>query len=189
MRVLLLVSLFVLLILAPGTLAQRQAPPDALERMNDSIDALVSKVWPSVVQIVVTSYGPQEESNRRDANVVIGRQRAIGSGFVIDPEGYVITNAHVISGAERIEIILPPANLNEAIAAALSTKTIIHTAQVVGVASDLDIALLKVEGLKAPALPLAPYRNLRQGELVFAFGSPQGLRNTVTHGIVSAVAR
>jgi serine protease Do len=175
--------------LSVATSFAQTAVSPSLAQFNDAIDALIRRVAPSVVQIMVTGYGPQVETEKGNAGVTIGRQRAIGSGFVIDPEGYIVTNAHVISGAERIEIILPPANVNEAIAAALSTKTVIRAAQVVGVASDLDIAVLKVEGLQAPALPLAPYRNLRQGELVFAFGSPQGLRNTVTHGIVSAVAR
>jgi serine protease Do len=169
-------------------LAQSKISP-SLAQFNDAIDELIRRVAPSVVQIMVTGYGPQAETEKGNAGVTIGRQRSIGSGFVIDPEGYIVTNAHVVRGAERIQIILPPSNLNEAIAAALSTKTSIHTARIVGVANDLDIALLKVEGLKVPALPLAPYRNLRQGELVFAFGSPEGLRNTVTHGIVSAVAR
>jgi serine protease Do len=62
-------------------------------------------------------------------------------------------------------------------------------AQVIGVARDLDIALLKIDGKVPPALPLAAYRDVRQGEMVFAFGSPEGLRNTVTRGVVSAVAR
>ena len=62
-------------------------------------------------------------------------------------------------------------------------------AQIVGVATELDLAVLKVEGLKLPALPLATYSQVRQGEMVFAFGSPNGLRNSLTHGLVSAVAR
>ena len=62
-------------------------------------------------------------------------------------------------------------------------------ARVVGVAGDLDLALLKVEAENLPKLPLAPYRDLQQGELVFAFGSPEGLGNSVTMGVVSATAR
>jgi serine protease Do len=162
----------------------------SLVQFNDAIGELIRRVGPSVVQILVSGYGPQGgEAETRTTQTVIGRQRAIGSGFVIDADGYIMTNAHVISGAQRIQVVLPPANFTEAIATALSTKTSILPARVIGVARDLDIALLKVEGAKLPALPLAPYRNLRQGELVFAFGSPEGLRNTVTHGIVSAVAR
>jgi serine protease Do len=161
----------------------------SLVQFNDAIGDLIRRVAPSVVQILVSGYGPQADTDRRTTETVIGRQHAIGSGFVVDADGYIMTNAHVISGAQRIQIILPPASFNEAIATALSTKTNIVPARVVGVARDLDVALLKVEGAKLPALPLAPYRNLRQGELVFAFGSPEGLRNTVTHGIVSAVAR
>ena len=66
---------------APSVIAQRAAPPaDPLERMNESIDALTRKVWPSVVQILVTSYGPREGS-RGDASAVVGKQRAIGSGL------------------------------------------------------------------------------------------------------------
>ena len=60
----------------------------------------------------------------------------------------------------------------------------------VGVSREIDLALLKIESAaKLPALPLAPYRNLHQGEVVLAFGSPEGLRNTVTLGVVSSVAR
>jgi serine protease Do len=160
-----------------------------LVQFNDAIDELIRHVAPSVVQIAVSGYGTQPDVDKRNTGMTIGRQRSIGSGFVIDPEGYVMTNAHVVNGAQRIQVILPPADSKEAIAAALSTKTNVRSARIVGVSSDLDIALLKIDDLKLPALPLAPYRNLRQGELVFAFGSPGGLRNTVTHGVVSAVAR
>src|ERR1700682_6204712 len=73
--------------------------------------------------------------------------------------------------------------------AILSARTNIVPAHVVGVAKDIDLAVLKADNVKLPALSLAPYRNVRQGETVFAFGSPQGLRNTVTLGVVSSVAR
>jgi serine protease Do len=166
-----------------------QIPKNPLAEYNTAIDELIRRVAPSVVQIVVNGYGPQADGDRRNTAAVIERQRSIGSGFVIDSEGYIMTNAHVVAGATRIQVILPPASSKDSIGAALSTKTKIIPARVVGVAKDLDIAVLKVDGEKLPALSLSGYRDLRQGEMVFAFGSPQGLRNTFTHGVVSAVAR
>ena len=162
---------------------------DELRKLNESVDALIKKVSPSVVQILVTGYGPLEDGDRGNAGVVIGRQRAIGSGFVIDSGGYIITNAHVVRGAQRVQVVLPAANADGSLEAALSSRTNSVPARIIGVTSEIDLALLKIEGGKLPALPIALYRNLRQGEAVFAFGSPEGLRNTLTHGVVSAVAR
>jgi len=179
-----------LLAAASTALAQpvpRQTPLDPLQQLNESIDALTRKVWPSVVQILVSSFGPQEGPPGTAA--VLGRQQSIGSGFVIDAEGFIITNAHVINGARRIQIVLPADRADGTLATALSGKTRLVTAQVVGVTTEIDLALLKVEGLKLPALPIATYSTVRQGEMVFAFGSPNGLRNSLTHGLVSAVAR
>lgn len=178
-----------LLLLGSQAMAQRPTSPDTLERMNESVDALMKKVWPSVVQIQVTSYGPRAETNRSDANVVVGRQLSIGSGFVIDSEGYILTNAHVVRGAQRVQVLLPAPDADGTLASALSGRYHIVSARIVGVTQEIDLALLKVDDLKLPALPLATYRDLRQGEVVFAFGSPEGLRNTVTHGLISAVAR
>jgi serine protease Do len=188
----------VLLLTAPAVpVAAQQRPAaaaaapaqDPLARMNESIDALTRKVWPSVVQILVTSYGAREESGRADAGVVMGRQRSVGSGFVIDPDGYIMTNAHVVAGAQRVQIVLPADNADGTLATALSGRTYVIAARIVGVTSELDLALLKVDGMKLPPLALATYSQLRQGETVFAFGSPIGLRNSLTHGLVSAVAR
>jgi len=161
---------------------------DPLVRINEAVDALTKRVWPSVVQIMVSSYGAREEG-RGDASVVVGRQRSVGSGFVIDPEGYIMTNAHVVNGAQRVQIVLPADNVDGTLATALSGRTYLVSARIVGLAPELDLALLKVDGQKLPALPLATYSQVRQGETVFAFGSPIGLRNSLSHGLVSAVAR
>ena len=166
-----------------------ETPGDTLHKLNESIDGLIRRVSPSVVQILVTGYGPLEEGERGSTSVIIGRQRAIGSGFVIDPSGYIVTNAHVVNGAQQVRVVLPMGTSEGAVNDALSTRSNIVAARVVGVAREIDLALLKVDGVKLPALPVASYRNLRQGELVFAFGSPEGLRNTVTMGVISAVAR
>ena len=182
-----------LLLAASTALAQQPVPrptqPDPLVRLNESIDALTRKVWPSVVQILVSSYGPQAERQPGTVGVVMGRQQSTGSGFVIDPEGYIITNAHVVNGAQRVQIVLPSDNADGTLTTALSSKTRLVNASIVGVTTELDLAVLKVEGAKLPALPLATYSQVRQGEMVFAFGSPNALRNSLTHGLVSAVAR
>jgi serine protease Do len=166
---------------------QTAAAPDPLVRMNESIDALTKKVWPSVVQILVSSFGPQEGPPGSAA--IVGRQQSVGSGFVVDDGGYIMTNAHVVNGARRIQIVLPADNADGTLKTALSGKTRLVDAQIVGVTTEIDLALLKVEGLKLPALPMATYSLVHQGEMVFAFGSPNGLRNSLTHGLVSAVAR
>jgi serine protease Do len=162
---------------------------DELRRLNESVDALIKKVAPSVVQILVTGYGPLEDSSRGNAGVIIGRQKAIGSGFVVDASGYIITNAHVVSGAQRVQVVLPNPGADGSLDSALSTRMRIVSARVVGASKELDLALLKIDGMQLPALSVAAYRSLHQGEAVFAFGSPEGLRNTLTHGVVSAVAR
>jgi serine protease Do len=173
----------------PKTAAPAQENPrDTLRRANQLVDTLIKQVAPSVVQILVTGYGTLEESPGRTGGS-LGQQRAVGSGFVIDPEGYIVTNAHVVAGAQRIEVVLPPPDSDGSLESALSGKVTIVPARIVGQTREIDLAVLKVDGPKLPALPLATYRNLRQGETVFAFGSPQGLRNTVTHGLISAVAR
>ena len=173
----------------PKPVPKPAPPPDPLVRMNESMDALTKKVWPSVVQILVSSYGPRPEGVKGETSLVIGRQRSTGSGFVIDPDGYIMTNAHVVSGARRVQIVLPAGNADGTLATALSGKSTIVPARIVGITTELDLALLKVDDMKLPALPLATYSQVRQGETVFAFGSPIGLRNSLTHGLVSAVAR
>ena len=110
----------------------------------------------------------------------MGRQQSTGSGFVIDAEGYILTNAHVVNGARRVQIVLPADNADGTLATALSPRAKLVAAQIVGITTELDLAVLKVEGLKLPALPLATYTQVRQGEMVFAFGSPNGLRNSLT---------
>ena len=175
----------------PSAAPAQDRGDNTLRKLNESIDALIKKVSPSVVQIMVTGYGPVETTEHGTTALTLGRQRAIGSGFVIDPSGYILTNAHVVAGAQRVQVIVPEAMTEEGppLQAILSARTNIVPAHVVGVAKDIDLALLKADNVKLPALSLAPYRNVRQGEMVLAFGSPQGLRNTVTLGVVSSVAR
>ncbi len=181
-------ALFGSIVLPGGTCAQDR-PANELRRMDESVGELIRTVSPSVVQILVSGYGALEEGEHGNTGVVIGRQRAIGSGFVIDPSGYIITNAHVVKGAQRVQVVLSSANSDDSLDSMLSSKTNLVAARVIGVTTEIDLALLKVDVTGLRALKIANYRNLRQGESVFAFGSPEGLRNSVTHGIISAVAR
>src|SRR5215813_11070945 len=166
-------SVCALLWLTPAIAQDRST--DELHKLNESVDALIKKVSPSVVQILVTGYGALDSSERGNTGVVIGRQRAIGSGFIIDPGGYIITNAHVVSGAQVVQVVLSSTNSGDSsLQAILSTKTNIVPARVVGVSREIDLALLKIESnTKLSALPLASYRTLHQGEVVLAFGSPE----------------
>jgi serine protease Do len=189
LRVLIAVATAPLIAAMPNVARAQQSGDNTLRKLNESVDALIKKVSPSVVQVLVTGYGPIESSDHSNTASVIGRQRAIGSGFVIDPEGYVITNAHVVAGAQRVQIVVPDSSPDGSLQAILSSRTNIVPARIIGVAKDVDLALLKVDSVKLAALPLAMYRNIRQGEVVLAFGSPEGLRNTVTFGVVSSVAR
>jgi serine protease Do len=181
--------LCILLGFAAQALAQIPSAAKTANQLDSMVDALIRRVSPSVVQIIVTAYAPLEESGRGNAGAVMGRQRASGSGFVIDAEGYIITNAHVVNGAQRIEVVLPPPVTDGSLATALSGRIDTVPARLIGVAREKDLALLKIENSKLPPLPLASYRDVRQGHTVFAFGSPEGLRNSITHGMISAVAR
>jgi serine protease Do len=172
--------------------ARAQTPPDhdPLHLLNSSVATLVQRVSQSVVQVLVTSYGPVQRSDRADTDLVIGRQRSMGSGVVIDADGYIMTNAHVVANARRVEVVLPGQGEDGGAAAHLASHGRRVEASIVGIAKELDLALLKIDDAASPpALPLADYDAVRQGQLVFAFGSPEGLRNSVTMGVVSAVAR
>ncbi len=180
------------LLLAPGLGAQtpdKKNAPDLLHQFSSSLEALAKRVSPSVVQVLATGYGPLEEGSRSETGLVIGRQRAIGSGVIVDSDGYIVTNAHVVTGAQRVQVVVPSPVEDSGIRSLLSARGYTLEARVLGLSREIDLALLKIEAKGLPALPIGRYSNLRQGELVFAFGSPEGLRNSVTMGVVSSVAR
>jgi serine protease Do len=178
---------------APGAEGQTPQParvPDALHQLNDSVEALVQRVSPSVVQILVSGYSSTEETGQGQMSVVIGKQRTIGSGVIVDPEGYIVTNAHVVKGAEKIEVIVPPPPVAQNAPDTLqANRDQTYEARIVGVARQLDLAVIKIEAHKLSAITIRKAVLPKQGEMVFAFGSPEGLRNSVTMGVVSAVAR
>lgn len=162
-----------------------------LEQFSESLDELTARVSPAIVQVLVTGYGPLEDKTKGEASQ-IGRQRSLGSGVILDSDGYIITNAHVVKGAQRVRVLLTPRMAAESqLSASLGVgeHTPPLTAKIIGIAPTIDLALLKVEAKGLPTLPFADYTKLKKGQLVLAFGNPEGLENTVTMGVVSAVAR
>ncbi len=103
------------------------------------------------------------------------RVHSLGSGFIISPDGYVLTNAHVIRGAESIVVRLPDRRE--------------FNAKLVGSDERTDVALLKIDAKDLPTLKLGDSSHLEVGQWVLAIGSPFGLDHTATQGIVSAVGR
>jgi serine protease Do len=167
---------------------QRRDSSDLLRELSNSSESLVRRISPSVVQILTVGYGTVEDPGGGQT-ALVARQRTIGSGVVVDPDGYIITNAHVVGGAERVRVVLTSPSAGESPLALISTERKTLDANIVGLDTDIDLALLKVEATGLPALAIGSYNKVRQGELVFAFGSPEGLQNSVTMGVISSVAR
>jgi serine protease Do len=178
-------SLLLASLLPVAAAAQVVAPARGaadLAGLSRDLQALSERVKPAVVQILITGYAPA------DGQLV--KQRASGSGVILDSDGYVITNAHVVQGARRVQVALaglasgPPGARS-----ILKAPGRIVGAVVVGTDLETDLAVLKVDEKGLPVLTFGDSEALRPGELVLAFGSPLGLENSVTFGVVSAVAR
>ncbi|MCD8514886.1 MAG: DegQ family serine endoprotease [Burkholderiaceae bacterium] len=118
---------------------------------------------------------PPRGAQPQDRGGEIERPRGVGSGFIISPDGYIMTNAHVVDGADQVLVTLPDQRE--------------FTAQVVGSDRRTDVAVVKIDALDLPVVRIGDVTSLRVGEWVMAIGSPFGLANTVTAGIVSAKQR
>ncbi|HKY52135.1 MAG TPA: trypsin-like peptidase domain-containing protein [Candidatus Limnocylindria bacterium] len=105
----------------------------------------------------------------------VRRGRGGGSGVVIAPDGYVLTNAHVVDGASEVDVVF--------------AEGATYRAPVVGTDAATDLALVRVLGPSLPAAELGDSDRLRVGQLVIAIGDPLGLQSTVTTGVVSALGR
>jgi len=161
----------------------------AMREMSRSIQNLVKRVSPAVVEVLVTGYGSPSDEDEK-ASTTVGRERALGSGVIVDPDGYIITNFHVVKGADRVRVALTPVIGDEPQAEGLlRAKTRILPARVIGTSKLIDLAVLKVEARGLPTLPIGQYRQVQKGEIVLAFGSPEGLENSVAFGLVSSVLR
>ncbi|MGB9471483.1 MAG: trypsin-like peptidase domain-containing protein [Candidatus Acidiferrum sp.] len=175
--------------------ASSQTPPgqagvDVIHTMSAAFESLVKRVSPAVVEVLVTGYGSGDEDDDDKGPSPFGRERSLGSGVIIDPDGYIVTNYHVVKGADRVRVVLTPQVGEESQAPAmLKSKGQVLNARIIGASKTIDLAVLKVEATGLPTLPFAHYDQLHKGEVVLAFGSPEGLENSVTFGLVSSVLR
>jgi serine protease Do len=160
-------------------------PADSLQALSGALERVSERVAPAVVQVHTTGFAVNADQQL----AVLTRQEGIGSGVVIDADGYIVTNAHVVAGARRITVQLAPRSTSPTPGAETRTEGDRLEAELVGIDRPTDLALLRVPRMGLEALTLGDSDQLRQGQLVLAFGSPLGLGNTVTMGIVSAVAR
>jgi serine protease Do len=118
---------------------------------------------------------PRQERPQRPQQEEENQPRGVGSGFILTSDGFVMTNAHVVDGADQVIVTL--------------TDKREFRAKIVGADKRTDVALVKIEATGLPAVKVGDLSRLRVGEWVMAIGSPFGLENTVTAGIVSAKQR
>jgi serine protease Do len=171
----------------------------ALTSLDNAMEQLAARVTPAVVNIAVTSKGNEEEMSQDQGGgglqglppgfaQFFGQgggmqvpqqpqiQHGIGSGVIISPDGYIVTNNHVVDGATQIRVTLHDRR--------------ILTGKVVGVDKLTDLAVVKVDARDLPAISWGDSGKLEPGQTVLAFGSPFGyFQFSVTRGIVSAVNR
>jgi serine protease Do len=184
----LLVSLFPAAARAQAAAAPDNKP-DAMHQMSSNFVALAKRVSPAIVEILVTGFGAPSDEDQQ-ASSAVGRDRRLGAGIVVEPDGYIITNYHVVKGADRVRVLLtPPASEESQPFALLRSHGRILPARVIGFSKEIDLAVLKVEATDLPTIPIARYTQLQKGQIVLAFGSPEGLENSVSFGLVSSVLR
>lgn len=146
----------------------------ALDAYSRSVVSVVDRVGPAVVQVGVAKSVHQNTPFGPTTRVAEGA----GSGVIFAPDGYILTNSHVIDGAMRIQVTLADG------------RDI--PGQVVGNDPDTDVAVVRItppDGQRLPSAKLGNSDSVRVGQLVVAIGSPAGLQSTVTAGIISALHR
>jgi serine protease Do len=187
--------LAVLALAACGASEQEVSPPAApappaaagATAALPDFTALVKVAGPAVVNVITTTKSakppaqvPEEfrEFFRRFMPDVPppGARQGMGSGFIISADGHILTNAHVVAGADQVAVRLADSKRE-------------FTAKVLGADSRTDVALLKVDASGLPTLKLGDSKKVAPGQWVAAIGSPFGFANTITGGIVSAVGR
>src|SRR5215471_14506903 len=116
---------------------------DILRQLDEAMDEVAERVLPAIVQISVSGFGPSHQ--QRSGESVIERQRGIGSGVIVDPNGYIITNAHVIAGAQRIQVVMVSVTTELVpFKTSLLHRQRTFEAKLIGLHQLTDLALLKI---------------------------------------------
>jgi len=169
--------LVAVVVLLAGMLGAQESKINALRDLSSAMEALSRKVSHGVVQIFSTGYSFNEESDATNTSL-ISRQKSSGSGVILSADGYIVTNAHVVQSARRVQVQL-----------AFGRKARLADAKVVGLDREADLAVIKIEMKDLPFLPLGDSELLKQGQVVLAVGNPLGLENSVSMGIISSTGR
>ena len=168
-----------------STEAAKSLNNDPLHVFSQSVQALSDRVIKSVVQVQTSGYALSSDKEKTDT-AYLAPEHGIGSGVILSPDGFIVTNAHVVQGARKIRVLLQglekPSPASSPIFGPMEAK-------LVGLDRQSDLAVLKIDMTSLPALQLGDSADLKQGQVVLAFGSPLGLENSVTMGVVSATAR
>jgi S1-C subfamily serine protease len=178
------VLLAALLAATPGWAGQPKASAltGSLGTLSDGLEVITANVLRCVVRITGETFVPEQDNYNDKAQLNSNPATASeieGSGILISDDGYVITNAHVVSGEHRLRVFV------------YHTDSDIEElpAKVVGIDQVSDLAVLKIQGHDLSFIDLKEAVQARQGEISLAFGDPYGMDRSVTFGIVSAVNR
>ena len=185
-----------LVALALSLCANAQSPQErssigAVLGMSTPVEELSTKASPAVVHIEVSSYRTLADDDDEIKNQTLAKRQGSGSGVIVDPDGYIITAFHVVKGARRIRV-----ELDNRLHARTPAGSLFNgkprssfDARVIGMSKEADVAVLKIDAQNLPTIAFSESNNLKQGQLVAALGSPEGLRNSLSLGVVSSVAQ
>ncbi len=160
---------------------------DVLKQLSTSFEEISQRSGRAVVQIFVRSYVTSENSDNNSE--LLTAQNSSGSGIIMSPDGYILTNAHVVKNAHSVKVQLNVRAEAEALEQGDRSFNRPITGTLIGMDRDSDLAVIKIDRKNLPYLPFGNSDELKQGQVVLALGNPLGLDNSVSLGVVSAAAR